>query len=531
VGIALLAACSGDGGGVGARILGTSLAEVSSEWECPDWGMYGRTLARTFATDSAIHRIAGSAECASPIDRTTVPLLAPLWVVKTPRTVSASPAVVDGVVYVGAWDGVMYAFDAETGATRWKFQTEPAPGAAFGPIVSSAAVVDAALVNGRRRFVIFGSGPRLYALDADADDAHRVAWVRYLGARGADGKPLLEEDFVEVESSPAVWNGVVYVGFDTHNHGDEESGGIRGGLLALDAASGAEIWRFEPETVGGNAGFGCGGVWSSPAIDVETGTVFFGLANCNATADEGYVWNDLTEAVIALDAEDGSLRWSFSPHAPYNARDEDFGATPNLYRDRAGRKRLGAGGKDAVYYALDPDDGGKLVWKTKVAEPGFVQDGFAVGGFIGSPSVSRGNVFGGTAIGGPFYYHSLDGETGARRWQGLAAFGYAASAAVNGVVFAGALDDLFKAYDAETGLPLFVVPLLGPISSGAAVVGDTVYVGSGTSSSDLCGKDTPVFSDVCFAIFDGLLGATGGVHAFRLPRNGIPPVAVVHLAP
>ncbi|MGH7805031.1 MAG: PQQ-binding-like beta-propeller repeat protein, partial [Candidatus Binatia bacterium] len=517
-------------GGIGAKIFGAVSAEVSSEWDCPHWGMYGRTLARTFATDSPIHRTDDSAECASTIDKATVPLLFPLWVVKTPRTVTASPAVVDGVVYVGAWDGVMYAFDAETGATRWKFQTEPAPGAAFGPIVSSAAVADVPFVGGDRRLVIFGSGPRLYALDADADDAHRVAWVRYLGALDGDGNPLLDEDFTEIESSPAVWNGVVYVGLGTHNHGDDESGGVRGGMLALDATTGAELWRFEPETAGGNAGFGCGGVWGSPTIDVGTGTLFFGLGNCDAKAADGYAWNDLTEAVIALDAADGSLRWSFAPHAPYNGRDEDFGATPNLYRDRNGRKLLGAGGKDAVYYALDPERG-SLVWKKKVAEPGYIQDGFAVGGFIGSTAVSRGNVFGGTAIGGPLYYHSLDGTTGALRWQGLAAFHYAPSAAVNGVVFAGALDDLFKAFDQATGLPLFVAPLLGPVSSGPAIVGDAVYVGSGTSSSDLCGKDTPVFSELCLEIFDGRLGATGGVHAFRLPRGGVPPIPRIHLTP
>jgi hypothetical protein len=47
------------------------------------------------------------------------------------------------------------------------------------------------------------------------------------------------------------------------------------------------------------------------------------------------------------------------------------------------------------------------------------------------------------------------------------------------------------------------------------VVGDTVFVGAGTSTSDLCAKDRPG-SELCFLAFDTALGQQGGVHAFRL---------------
>jgi outer membrane protein assembly factor BamB len=83
------------------------------------------------------------------------------------------------------------------------------------------------------------------------------------------------------------------------------------------------------------------------------------------------------------------------------------------------------------------------------------------------------------------------------------------------VVLAGALDGLLKAFDAGTGRLLWASPLLGPISSGPAVVDDMVVVGSGTSSSDLCAKGQP-YSDACFLAFDTVLGQQGGVHAFRL---------------
>jgi polyvinyl alcohol dehydrogenase (cytochrome) len=453
--------------------------------------MYGRTFARTFSTD-----------CPSPITRTTAATLVPAWFHKTAKTVTASPAVVGGVVYVGDWSGTMYALDARSGAVRWTFRTAAAPGATYGPIVSSAAVTDVRVGARLRRLVIFGAGPRVYAVDAGG----KLAWVRYVGATGPRGRPLLKEDPAEVESSPVVWHDTVYVGMDTHDLPDRDTRGVRGGLLALDARTGRVRWKFEPDR-----GFGCGGVWSSPALDSSRGIVYIGTANCeNSTRS---VWTPFVEALTALDADNGKPLWSFRPHEP-NRKDWDFGATPNLAADAHGRWLVGAGNKDGSYYALNPRTGRKL-WSTKVAEPGDVSEDFAVGGFIGSAAVWQGRIFGATAIGGPPYFHAIDADTGDVAWRGIQAPAYGAPAVVNGVVFHAALDNVFRAMDADTGRLVWSAPLAGPSSSGPAVVGDTVYVGSGTSSSDACEKDAPG-GDACAAFFDEALGRTGGVHAFRL---------------
>jgi polyvinyl alcohol dehydrogenase (cytochrome) len=261
-------------------------------------------------------------------------------------------------------------------------------------------------------------------------------------------------------------------------------------------------------------------VWSSPTVDVERGTVLLATGNCTADAAT-FTWNRHTEALTALDLDDGEVRWTFQPHAP-NRADLDFGATPNVISLAGGRELIGVGNKDATYYAVDPDTGA-LVWSARVAEPGNVGEDFAVGGFIGSTATWRGDVFGGTALGGPPWYHALDGATGTSMWSGVAGPSYAASAVVNGVVFAGDLTGVFKAFDAATGLPLFASPLLGPISSAPAVAGDLVVIGSGTSSSDLCAKGTPG-SEACFAAFDLTLGSLGAVTAFRpLATAALPP--------
>lgn len=459
----------------------------SSERSCPDWGQYMRVHART-----------ASADCPSRITPRTAPRLRAKWSYETRRAVTASPAVVDGVVYVGDWSRTMYA--VRDGKLLWERTVAAAPGASFGPIVSSAAVADV----GERRLVIFGAGPVLYALDAGTG---AQVWATDLG-RGVPDTP------VEIESSPLVHGGRVYVGMDTHNAGEAATGGVRGGLLVVDAATGAPQWTFEPEL--DQPGSGCGSIWSSPVLDTARDLVVVATANCPSA----FTWNRHTEAVTALDAtpETGApeVVWTFQPHAP-NRKDWDFGATPNLFTTDDGLPVLGAGNKDGAYYALNPATGARR-WATKVALPGDVREDFSIGGFLGSPTAHRGRVFGGTAIGGPPYFHALDGKDGRIAWRGLAGPAYGTSAAVGGVVFAGALDTLFKAFDARTGRVLWAKSLLAPVASGPAISGDQVIVGSGLASSDACVKGTPIDA-LCVQAFEDVLGSLGGIHAFELPAG------------
>ncbi|PLK17735.1 PGF-CTERM sorting domain-containing protein, partial [Natronobacterium gregoryi SP2] len=40
------------------------------------------------------------------------------------RPIQSSPAVVDGTVFAGSWNGNLYAMDAETGTEQWRFGTD-----------------------------------------------------------------------------------------------------------------------------------------------------------------------------------------------------------------------------------------------------------------------------------------------------------------------------------------------------------------------------------------------------------------------
>lgn len=491
-----------------------------------DWPMYGHDVQHSF-----------SQECGAAITAGNVQQLVPKWVVRAQDSVTASPTVVDGKVYVGSWDGTFYAIDAETGSTTrpagWTFQVDDDSDVAFGRIVSSAAVARFRNRDKRQqKVIIFGGGASLYALDADG---HKLASIdldpRTPADKAAD-TAAGRVPTVEIESSPAVVGDSIFVGMDVHN----QRGVGRTGLVKLRLRARPDgTWRFEPQwkfdpettqvyagaaglTTGSHQGFGCGGVWSSPAVDTKSGLVFFGTSNCDNVADARAAGETWGENTWAINAQTGALVYRYQPSADptrfatvdaQNAEasaDDDFGASPNVLRLPDGRTLWGEGRKSATYYAFDTSTGAKA-WETQAGHSGRVNTGFAVGGFLGSTAVQRDasgkalRVIGTTAIpvprpDQPEFPGSIERSTWAVRamspttgeiewvWQ-LAGPSYGAPTIANGLVF---VPDTFTStllvLDAETGRLLTARPVLGPPASAPAVVGDSVYLGGGTRETD-----------------------------------------------
>jgi outer membrane protein assembly factor BamB len=116
----------------------------------------------------------------------------------------SSPAVVNGGVYVGSYDGFIYAANASTGKSLWTYNTG-------GKGSSSPAVVN--------ELVYIGSQDSdVYALDTSTG---ALRW-KYKTVRG-------------VSSSAVVANGVVYVGSNDEN------------VDALNASTGALLWSYAME--------------------------------------------------------------------------------------------------------------------------------------------------------------------------------------------------------------------------------------------------------------------------------------------
>jgi outer membrane protein assembly factor BamB len=467
-----------------------------------NWPMYGRNLRHSFSNPQ------------SRINPGNVASLRQVWAFPTADVVSASPTVVDGVIYVGSWDGFFYALDAKSGTLIWKFQVDcqntiiPAPPHCLAPgevqpprfftegglITSTAAVV-----HGR---VYFAAGKTVYSLDAKTG---ALRWKRVLCGNPEVANCASDpRDPTNIFSSPAVAGGLVFVG-----HTADGAEGYRGAIVALDADAGTPRWRFEVDPIldaqgepvlgpdgqaVGGYNRGCGSVWSSAAVDPGAGLVFFSTADCRNDATPPY-----HEAILALELETGLPRWVYRPRERDRC-DLDFGATPNLI-DHAGRRYLGVGGKDGTYYLLKrrtADPKGELVWARNVVFGG------TAGGFFGA-SFEDGRIYAATMLGDGYTelgfcdpsdprdtmlqepsIHALSVADGSVLWQRTQNHSAAPTSLANGVVFSGLIGTEsegfgVKAYDARTGDLLARLPMAGSVNSAATPLGDMLFVTAGTS--------------------------------------------------
>jgi len=110
------------------------------------------------------------------------------WTYQTGRAVRSSPALMDGVLYVGSANQNIYALDTRNGAILWQRNMG-------GPVASSPTVV-----GGSVYFGVYYPNTSVYCLDTTSG---KLRWHYVTGG------PIL--------SSPAVVNGVVYIGSYDNN--------------------------------------------------------------------------------------------------------------------------------------------------------------------------------------------------------------------------------------------------------------------------------------------------------------------------
>jgi len=147
--------------------------------------------------------------------------------------VQSSPSVVNGVVYVGAGDGNVYALNADNGKKIWNCTTENFGGNTGNTVASSPAVVNGVVYAGSYNGFV-------YALKASNG---AEIWSSEIGA-------------ITV-SSPAVASGVLYIGSGYYGTGDDN-------VYAFNAATGKLLWTYDTN----------GQVWSSPIV--VNGVVYVG---------------------------------------------------------------------------------------------------------------------------------------------------------------------------------------------------------------------------------------------------------------
>ena len=321
------------------------------------------------------------------------------WVARTERPVVTAPTVVDDSLYVGTVGeatetGRLLALSAVDGERAWTRD--------LGPVVTSPTVVDGVVFVGTG-----GPEPAVHAVDARTGaDLWRVR---------VDAAP---------RQSPTVVDGTLYLT------------SRRGRVRALAAGSGGELWT---------AGTGVG----SPPVVVD---------------DTVYVWRDggpvsgldtpggdrQPGRVCALDALDGSRRWSFET--------DDTQRGSLTVAD--GAVFVGTAAPDGTLYALDTDSG-TVAWQA------------GVDGAVRHPPTVAGDGLYVAADGSLRAYSTATGDL---RWRVDAAVESSPTVADGVVVGTG---DGVRALDAATGEPRWRFERPGAAVTSPLVDDGVVYLSDG----------------------------------------------------
>jgi quinohemoprotein ethanol dehydrogenase len=292
---------------------------------------------------------------------------------------ATEPIVVDGVIYVSAPGSRVYAVDALSGKVLWRFD----------PKVRLDRMRNSWAAHSNRGLAVWagkvyvGTGDcRLVAIDAAS--GHET-WE----------SPVCDGSQTGITGAPHVGKGKVFIGYNGSDTG------VRGSLVAFDAATGKEAWRFwtvpgDPakgfeskaletaaKTWSGDKWWDVGGgdVWDPITYDPSSGLVIFGTAGAEPEelfgdkADKKVGGDRLyAGSVIAVNVDTGEYVWHFQTSAP------DF-HTENMHillADVAinGQKRRVAitAPKNGFIYVLDERTGSlleakpiaKVSWATSI---------------------------------------------------------------------------------------------------------------------------------------------------------------------
>ena len=162
-----------------------------------------------------------------------VPKLTLKWAFGFPGVLSAraQPAVTGGRLFTASETGTVYALDARTGCTYWTFRAQAGVRSApnVGPYKSA---------SGATRYAVYFGDSRANAYAVDADTGQQI-WTRKM-----DDHPG-----AVVTGAPTLYDGRLYVpvaGIGEEGAGarpDYECCTFRGSLVALDATTGAVVWK------------------------------------------------------------------------------------------------------------------------------------------------------------------------------------------------------------------------------------------------------------------------------------------------
>ena len=269
-----------------------------------------------------------------------------------------TPVVADGRIYVSAPWSKVYAFDAASGETLWKYDPK-VPGE--WAVNLCCGIVNRGVALWKDK-VIWGTlDGRLVAVDAVNGE---LIWEVQATDR---------ERQLSITGAPRIANGRIFIG----EAGSEFH--MRGYLAAYDAENGKELWRWWAVPGNPELGFeqpelewaadtwngewwktgGGGTPWDAIIYDPVSDHVIIGTGNGAPWPAEirspGGGDNLFTASIVALDANTGEYRWHYqaTPMDSWDFDNTQSLVTADLVIDGVERHVVMQAPKNGVFYVID----------------------------------------------------------------------------------------------------------------------------------------------------------------------------------
>jgi polyvinyl alcohol dehydrogenase (cytochrome) len=415
-------------------------------------------------------------------------------------TARPQPTIAGGRLFAASENGHLYALNLRTGCRYWTYRAQAA-------IPTAAIVGHYRTADGSDGVAVFFGDRKANAYAVDAQTGRQI-WVRKVDPHPA----------AAITGALAFDGARVFVPVQGLN--EESTGGspsqpcctFRGSLSALDASTGAVVWKTytvdesmpRPNPDGtvsyGPAG---GGISSVPTLDSKRRLVYVSTGNGSAEPAQS-----TTAAVLALDINTGELKWSrqmtLADHptsAPALGSDFELSA-PAVLTTLQGRPLLVLPQNSGMVWALDPAQEGAILWQHRFGQGSSLggQWGAAVDGetvYVGVADLLTPTPGGMRALALPDGHLVWDKPPQPR----LCGFGHDCNAGqggpvtvIPGAVLSGGMDGGLRAYSTKDGAILWSfdtnrdfdtvngVKARGGSMDGAGpvVVDGMVYVSSGS---------------------------------------------------
>ena len=421
-----------------------------------DWPTYLHDAARTSASGDAT------------LTPANVQFLQKKFAAVTGGVIAAEPAIVNGIAYVGSWDGYEYAINANTGAVIWKTFlgtiTDPPCAPPNAGISSSATIYNGVVYVGG------GNDPngeaQWYALSATTG---AILWNVPTGLGPVAG-PYYNWSSPLIITDPA--DGLPYAYIGTASVCDAP---LAPGQLLKVSLTTHQVVGITPMVPSGQVG---GGIWTSPTYNSTTNKVFVSTGTLNLYSQT------LSQAVVAINATTMAVvdHWQLPFEAAVS--DFDWGTTPTLTTDANGDQFVSLANKNGILYTLNRNNmAAGPVWQSQIAYGG------------DCPTCGDGSIASGTFANGVLYYAggSNSDANGVGHGGSVTAFNPATGAVIwkhetnspvlgsiiydNGLIFDGQ-GSIIEALSAATGASLWTYNLGAGTYGAPAVANGMLYLGA-----------------------------------------------------